>query len=418
MVAAVQAGRAGARTLLVEKNGILGGTMTAAGVCSIQSFHAFDRQVIAGIGWELAVAALKEAGGRLPGPGRDEARSGVTGVTVVPAIFAALADEAVQGAGVDLLLHTMLGGAAVADERWLLTLCTKTGLRGVEGKVVIDCTGDANAVTIAGLPVRRSDVLQPGTLIMRLGGYDFDALDRVAIQAAFERAVADGTMLRSDAGYRDGEFSFVLGHHGGNTMHVTGIDGATSESRTAAELEARRAMMRIYRFCRRQPGLQDLRIEQVCPEVGIRESVRITGRETLTKEDYVSGRVWEDSVCYAQYFLDLHNDCGTQLGRKERCGVPRGTHPTVPLGALISAGHGRMMAAGRCVSSDRQANGALRVEASCMAMGQAAGAAAALAARPGVEPACVPMADLRELLEDHDAIVPGGKEDGGRPWPP
>ena len=112
------------------------------------------------------------------------------------------------------------------------------------------------------------------------------------------------------------------------------------------------------------------------PEVGFRESCRIEGETVITIDDYTSGRVFDDAVCYAFYPVDLHSRSGVTPRP-----LARGTVPTVPLRALVPKGSRNIMAAGRCVSSDRLANSGLRVQASCMAMGQAAGATAALAVR-------------------------------------
>jgi hypothetical protein len=132
-----------------------------------------------------------------------------------------------------------------------------------------------------------------------------------------------------------------------------------------------------------------------------RETYRIVGQEAVTYEDYMAGRVYEDALCYSLYFIDVHTEDGV-----EHEFVAPGRVPTVPLGALVPRGSERLLVAGRCVSSDRLANSALRVEASCMAMGQAAGAAAALGAQQRIPSRDVPVEDIRALLVEHGAIVP------------
>jgi hypothetical protein len=139
----------------------------------------------------------------------------------------------------------------------------------------------------------------------------------------------------------------------------------------------------------------------LCTLATARETYRIVGEETITYEDYIAGRAYEDAVCYSLYFIDVHTEHGV-----EHEFVPAGRVPTVPLGALIPRGSRRLLVAGRCVSSDRLAHSALRVEASCMAMGQAAGAAAALGAQRGIASRDVPLEEIRALLCEHGAIVP------------
>jgi hypothetical protein len=155
------------------------------------------------------------------------------------------------------------------------------------------------------------------------------------------------------------------------------------------------------RFFKAQPGFEKLRIEHLMPETGVRETFRIVGQTTITLDDYVTGRVFPDAICYAFYPVDLHDEHGV---RPEP--LKPGIVPTIPLGALIPEQSRNLMVAGRCLSSDRLANSALRVQAPCMAMGQAAGVSATLAARQSTTPAKVSLAEIRATLVEHGAIVP------------
>jgi len=400
-VAAIQSGRAGARTLLVEKNGMLGGTMTVAGVNNPALFFAWGRQVIAGIGWELVSRTLEETGAELPDMTDVEAEHWRHHIRIDKAVFAALADEAVLDAGVDLLLHAMIAGADRDGDGWTVTLCTKTGLSSVACKVLIDCTGDANAVSLAGFDVDEPDECQPGTLMLRLGGYDPADLDVEAISQAFQQAVRDGIMRESDLTYGIDSAPLFLNARGSNRNHIVGIHAASSEDRTEAELEARRTWLRIFRFFRAQPGLQGLRAEEFMPEVGIREGGIIRGKATITLEDYWGGRVWDDAVCYSFYPVDLHLPVGVDNRR-----LPEGVVPTIPRGAMLPEGSRGLLAAGRCISGDRLAHSAYRVEATCMATGQVAGALAVLSAETGRDIEEIPIHDVHQLLREHGAIVP------------
>jgi hypothetical protein len=162
-------------------------------------------------------------------------------------------------------------------------------------------------------------------------------------------------------------------------------------------MDGRRALLEKLRA---QKGVA--RLTHLQPETADRESYRIEGETVITVDDYAAGRLFEDALCHAFYPVDLH----TRDGVKPKP-LAKGTVPTVPLGALIPRGSRNLLVAGRCVSSDRLANSGLRVQASCMAMGQAAGAAAALAAKTNTTPHDVPLESIRELLRSHGAIVPG-----------
>jgi len=399
VVAAIQAGRAGACTLLVEKNGMLGGTMTVGGVNYPAHFFAWGRRIIGGIGWELFSRAYAESGLPVPTP-----EGGSRHLPVDAFLFAALADEAVLEAGVEPLFHTMPAAATFEDGGWNLTLCTKTGLRDVRAKVLIDATGDANVVGLAGFALERSDVVQPATLSFCASGYDLEALDEKALNDAAAAAIAAGALVSTDISwYGAGPWS-LLRSRGRNVNHIRAPEAHTSEGRTRAEIEGRRSLLRVYRFLRRQPGLGAFQIDWFCTETAIRETVRIVGKATVTAADYEDGRFFEDAVCYAFYHVDEHLNDGRGINQRQ---LKPGVLPTIPRGALLPAGSRCLLVAGRCLASDREANSALRVECPCMAIGQAAGALAALGAATGIDPEDVPLTELHALLRRHGAVIPG-----------
>ena len=135
----------------------------------------------------------------------------------------------------------------------------------------------------------------------------------------------------------------------------------------------------------------------------MRETVTICGEATVTVHDYQSGRLWEDAVCYSFYPIDLHVSSGSGLDKEM---LAEGVVPTIPRAAMIPQGTRHFLVAGRCISSDRLANSALRVQATSMGTGQGAGALAALAADTGDTPGDVPLEVMRTLLKAHGAIVP------------
>lgn len=403
-IAAIQAGRLGLRTVLIEKNGMPGGTTTVAAVNFPGLFHAWGRQVIAGIGWELVSRAVAECGGQLPDFTVVPERHPQHQVRVNRAVYASLLCEALQQAGVSVLFHTIPAQVEEQEEGFLLTVCTKTGLETLRAGVVIDATGDANVVGLAGYPLVEHDTLQPGSLILTLAGYDFDALDKEHLRKVFQEAVEKGELTPEDDTFVRRNIVGFLAARGDNCTHVTNINGRTSTGRSEAELRSRTCLLHVYRFLRRQPGLEGLEIAFMAPECGIRETVTIQGEATITHEDYVSGRLWQDAVCYSFYPIDLHYARGGGIDTRP---LQPGTVPTVPRGALVPKGSRRLLAAGRCLSSDREANSALRVQATCMACGQAAAVLAAQAVRENTGVMNVDMKGVYEILRQHRAIVPG-----------
>lgn len=411
VVAAIQAARAGARTLLVEKCGLPGGTMTVGAVAFPGIFFAWGRQIIAGIGWELVAKTLREAGEQPPAP---EALAGLPiqhHIAINPALYAMICDEELVAAGADILYHAMLAKLRRGRGRWNVTLCTKDGLCELSSTVVVDCTGDANAVRLAGFPVSRQPVPQPATPMISLHGYDAEKLDTAALRAAWDRALAAGEFQESALGWGGDRLTSFLQRHGENAMHVAGPAADGSEGKTALELAGRALVLKVFRWLRRQPGLEGLRITFLAPECGVRETVVIEGRARITGRDYEGGRLWPDALCYSFYPIDIHTQEGDGLIFRH---LARGVVPTLPRGAMLPAGSRFLIAAGRHISGDREAHSAYRVQASCMAMGQAAGAMAALAAAQGKDPEKLSLDDLRALLRRHGAVVPGdGASSGG-----
>lgn len=398
-IAAIQAGRLGARTVLVESGSQLGGTTTTAGVDFPGLFHAWGRQVIAGIGWELVTQAVKLNGDSLPDfnvpTGRQHWKHQVK---LNGQLYAALAEEACVKAGVQLRYYEFPIAVTAHEDGWRVTLMGKGTRVEVMTKQLIDCTGNAAVIGLLGLPREREKETQPGTLIYRIGGYDTAKLDYKALTAKSADSLKSGALLKTDY---NGSIVGFLRSGGENAMHVPGADSSTSALHTVANINGRASVLRMFRFLKEQPGFDKLRIERLQTETGVRETFRIVGETTVTLEDYRTGREFPDAVSHSFYPIDLHVEHGVEPKALED-----GIVPTVPLGALVPKGSRNLLVAGRCLSSDRLANSALRVQASCMGMGQAAGCAAALAAKSGATPKSVPLAEIRKTLEAHGAIVP------------
>lgn len=398
-IAALQAGRLGARTILVESGSQLGGTTTTAGVDFPGLFHAWGKQVIAGIGWELVTAAVKLNDDDLPDftkpTGTQHWRHQVK---ISGQLYAALAEEACVKAGVQLRYYEFPLAVTPTSAGWRVRLVGKGTNLDVTAKQLVDCTGNAAVVGLIGLSRLREKVAQPGTLIYRLGGWDPATVDMNALQARANAAIKSGALLSTDI---RGNIAGFLRNGGENAMHVPGADSSSSEAHTATNILGRQSVLRVMRFLKDEPAFALVKIERLQAETGVRETFRIVGETTVSVDDYQNGRVFADAVAHSFYPIDLHVD-GSIVPKHLKEGVV----PTIPLGALIPKSSKNLMVAGRCLSSDRLANSALRVQASCMAMGQAAGVTVALAAKAGTTPSQVPMANIRRELVRHGAILP------------
>lgn len=402
--AAVQAARAGAKTALIEKNSLLGGTTVAAAVDFPGLFHAWGKQVIAGIGWEAIERTAAKGGAALPDFTRPVGgRHWEHQVRVNKFIYSAVLEEMCLEAGVTLRYHEIPAAVEIEEEDRLLYVAGKSGLAAIGFKKLIDATGDANVAGLMGYPREKGETLQPGTLVYALAGYELERVDRIALRDAYDRALEAGNIKITD--HLPGELPLYreLQNRGSASLHITGIDGSTSLSKTEAEIEGRKALMRIYTLLRSVPGCEGLYVEFFAAECGIRETWRIVGEERIDGASYVSGRSWPDAICYSYYPIDIHkHDSNTTDIRP----LDEGIVPTIPYGALIPRGSDHLLAAGRCASGDQVAHSAYRVQASCMAMGQAAGAAAAIAALADMSVRQVNIEEVREALRKQRAIVP------------
>ena len=357
-IAAIQAARAGAKTMIVERNSQLGGTTTTGGVAFPGLFDAWGKQIIAGIGWELVRESVELDGGKLPDFSKVPPRHWINQVRVNQFLYPLLAQEKCEQAGVQIAFYEFPQAISEVDGGWQVDCVGFGTQRRVACKQIIDCTGGAEVVGLLNLPRLRETETQPGSMLFSLGSANSP------------------------------------GRGGLQALYVHGADSTNSRTATDANLTGRRAVLAKVRKDKR-------RLMHMQPEASFRESYRILGETIITVEDYTSGRLFEDAVCNAFYPVDLH----TKTGVRPKPLAP-GTVPTVPLRALIPKDSRNIMVAGRCVSSDRLANSGLRVQAPCMAMGQAAGGTAALAASGSKSPLEVPLNEIHKVLKDNGAIVP------------
>ncbi|MHB8901700.1 MAG: FAD-dependent oxidoreductase [Thermoguttaceae bacterium] len=400
-IAALQAALAGAKTALVEVGSQLGGTTTTGGVNYPGLFHAWGRQVIAGLGWQLVEKTVELDGGTMPDFSRFDLPHSALQVRINGQLYAALAEEACLKAGASLAYYQFPLSIEATPRGWTVDVVGSGVRHPLACKQLIDCTGGADVVGMLGLARLREDTTQPGTLAFRFGGYDAAKLDREQIQRRYRQALEDGTLEHGDYSHAGGSFVGFLAGGGKNAQHVFGADSSTALARTRSNIAGRQSVLRLLRFIRSLPGCEQARLLEMMQETAVRETYRIQGETLITCDDYTSGRRYDDAVAYAIYPVDLHDKEGVRPQP-----LAEGTVPTIPFGALIPKGSCNLLVAGRSVSSDRLANSALRVQAPCMAMGQAAGAAAALASATGITPGVVPIDRLRSLLGEHGAIVP------------
>jgi len=398
-VAAIQAGRTGCNTILVENGSQLGGTTTTAGVSFPGLFHAWGKQIIEGIGWELVSETVRFGNDSFPDFNVPTGRwHWKHQIRLNPYLYALLAEEKCLEAGVQIRYYETPVQAVFKNGVWEVDVMGKGVQTRIKANQLIDCTGNAFVTALAGFKVLREDEIQPGTLQFKIGGYDMSKLDMNLIQAKYEEAAEKGRISKVD--FRS--IHSLLQNQGDNIQHILGADSTTSETHTLTNIKGRTSLLKMFRFLRTLPGCENVQLLSMQTEAGVRETYRIDGEYQITHDDYVSGKVHEDSLSYSFYPIDLHDKHGVVPKHLDEHKVA-----TVPLRALIPKNSRNLLVAGRCVSSDRLANSALRVQASCMGMGQAAAITAVIASRKGVSPLSVNPKEIKELLHKYEAIVPG-----------
>ena len=399
-VAAIQAGRLGAKTVLLERNSQLGGTTTTGGVNFPGLFHAWGKQYISGIGWELVAKTMKVDGKELQDFTKVPKRHPDHQVRVNAHLYALLAEEACLESGVSLAYYQFPQTIEKPSDGWLVTVVGQGVQYQLRCRQIVDCTGSASVVGMLGLERIWSDVRQPGTQMVVFKGFDKKVVqeNKELIQKMYDEAIADGRLQKGDTWRGNAMAPFKSS----GSNHIFGANSSTAATQTQTNLAGREHVLRMLKFMKTIPGGENATIDRMMNETASRETYRIKGETMITVRDYTSGRIFDDALSYSFYPIDLHDEHGVKPKP-----LPHGKVPTIPRGSLIPKGSKNIMVAGRCLSSDRLANSAARVQASCMGMGQAAAVTAVLAAKSGVAPIEVPLDQIRGKLKEHGAIVPG-----------
>lgn len=404
--AAITAARAGARTLLVDRLGFMGGTSTAV----LDTFYAFytpgenPRRVVGGLGWEV-VRALTDEGMAFERPNTYGAG---TGVTYDQEVLKLLWERLAADAGVELLLHTWATGVRLDDGRLrAVRLWNKGGERWVEADAFVDASGDADVASMAGVGYDNAKMLgavQSLSTLFKMANVNVERASAVKKSELWERmheAAASGSyrLPRIEGSWhRTPHPGIVLIH----MTRVPNVDATDPEQLTAAELEGRRQVAEYARFLRdRVPGFESAVVVATSPAIGVRESRRVHGDYRLTRHDVLGARRFDDEIALCGAPIEDHHAGGDTGWRY----VAEGGVYGIPYRSLLPAGIEGLLVAGRCFSATHDAHASARSMATCMAMGQAAGTAAAMAARHRTAPRAVVAADLRDRLRTDGALL-------------
>ncbi|MDB5084625.1 MAG: dependent oxidoreductase [Bacilli bacterium] len=406
IAASMAAARNGAKTLLIEQRGYLGGMGTAALVPAFCPFTDKEKPVVRGIGLEL----LEQMKQNCSLEYQKMYQHSLDWVPIDSEVLKRVYDDAVLESGVELLYHSFVGQIVMdsTDHQVdAIVVLNKSGRSAIQARYVIDATGDADICALVGVPIQKggpSGELQPGTMCYLVANvnrksfleYLRESGDSGQISLAVEKAQEAGDLPQGRK--KVSGFAWLSDNLVGvNFGHVFGIDGTKAEDLTRGAVEGRRVVKQQIEFLRSYvPGFEYAHLVATGEQIGIRETRRIQGDYILTQEDYLSCRSFEDDIARNAYFIDVHlTDSSDQMNIYR---LPPGQSHGVPYRCLLPKGVDNVWVAGRSASVERIVQGSLRVMPNCFAMGQAAGTAAALASKFSVNSRNVRIKELQKLL--------------------
>ena len=285
--AALAAAETGARTMLIERDSIIGGTTVQAEVCDIGLFYAWKRQIIAGPAWDLVVKAVEAAHGKLPDFSKQEPDKWMEScVHVDPEVYSRIAEETLREAGVELMLNTEVTSIEQMDYGWEVDT--------IRGKQIVDATGNATIAALAGAERIKSpnSIRQPGSFFFWISSKGMD-FDWEAVNRAQKKAIEDDELLPTDMPVG---MSFFISKGGGSGCYVPLADNSTPEARAETNRRGMEARDRVLAFIRRQKGLENVELMSSAREVGVRETYRVVGEKTITEQDYLQGIIPDDAL--------------------------------------------------------------------------------------------------------------------------
>jgi hypothetical protein len=399
-VAAIAAARTGARTLLVDRLGFLGGISTSV----LDTFYAFytpgtrPRKVVSGIPDEV-VAGLHAEDAAFERPNTYGAG---TGITYDPEVLKRTWERLVLDSGADVLLHAFVFAARLDGTRIAeVDVVTKGGVRTIRAGAVVDATGDADVAHLAGAPYTRpgeDGPVQSLSTVFRMANVDVDralGVPKEELWRLMREADAAG-----DYALPRLEGSAHRTPHPGVVMalmtRIRGVDATDPDALTAAEIEGRRQCHEYFRFLRdRVPGYERAVLVSTSPAIGVRESRRIRGEHVLTADEVLGAAQFPDQVARCGAPVEDHHG-----GRDTTWAyLPEGATYGIPYRSLLPLGVDGLLVTGRCFSATHDAHASARSMGTCMAMGQAAGTAAALAVADGTVPRALDPDALRGRLD-------------------
>lgn len=445
IMAALASARVGADTLIIERNGFLGGAATNSVLGPISPFHFGDEQVINGIPQEFMDELIRVHGSTGHLKALDPYGSGAYLGFYDREKYKYVAEEMLLKAGVHLYYHGFISQVKKEGNRVTgVTAITKAGTREFGCKILIDASGDGDAAVLAGAEYvygnEHTGKAQPGSAMFEMADVDTDKVydyiyenpgdfewmsDLVPIREYSDRLkqhyfVAQGFKKLVKRAVEAGDLHFgrdsvivLNGIHPGsihfNATRVSGYDSSNPEEKAISEIEGRRQIESVSEFMIKYvPGFEKSYVSVTSNEVGVRETRHIKGLYTLTGKDAGEGRKFEDVVSRGYFPMDIHNPDGASgytQGNQGGCWIDLKDTYDIPMRCLIPLGIDGMVLSGRCISGTSEAHGSYRTQGGIMGIGQASGVLAGLCALQGIQPKDMDVQQVQKKLIEFGASV-------------
>ncbi len=425
--AAVGSAREGARTLLIEATGALGGMGTLGLVPWFCGYHDHQKIIARGLAERILYACRDNT----PHLKKAMESNPLTAPAIDPELLKRIYDELVVEAGSEILFHTRLASVEMAEQSEIGTLiaANKRGLGAYRAKVYVDCTGDGDIAAWAGAHYEKGDEsgqMQPATHCFVITNVDEQALAKGPRIHFFDPESPIHKAIRSErypdiVEFHSCSMKIGTGTFGFNTGHVFDVDNTDPMSTSRALLHGRKMAIQ-YRdaFAEYNPqALGNGFLVATGSLLGVRETRRITGDYYLAVEDYLACRSFPDEICRNAYGIDVHFSKERVLAlvgksieeireeiKARTSPLKKGESFGVPYRCLTPKSLTNVLVAGRCISTDRQVNGSVRIMACCLNTGEAAGIAAAMAAADSQNVHRVDTNELRKRLKMNGAYLP------------
>ena len=388
IAASIAAARLGARTLLVERYGFLGGMATAGMVGSFCGFFTTGTEkklIVGGIAGSLLERLKERSAVTVKGVSRVDPR--IASLRFNPEIFKFVTENVATENGVELLYHSFVTDVVWEKKGSRLSgviVENKSGRSALLAKVIVDASGDGDVAFRAGVPCEVGDEkgrLQTLTTMFRMIHVDVEKMHDLTtsvVKEKLEEAVKTG-----EYGFKrpDGILNPALPHGlvSANIVSVPDLVATDARDLTRAEMEGRRQVLEYIRAFRRfLPGFEHAELSSFAPQIGIRETRRVQGAYVLQEDDVLKGRKFDDAIALGAWPIEMHDPETRRIVWKFL--EKEDDYYTIPIRCLIPRGVENLLVAGRCLSATHTAHASARVIGPAFAMGEAAGTLAAQSA--------------------------------------